>query len=152
MEYNTESFTWCAFLSASRVALAEWFSRFYKETLAFQVLLAKRAVEALWVIVVVEGLHPAVPRLYWEATRDAFCCEQLVPVLFAVGKSILKVERTVGKDLVAVGAGKAFGMKVCPHRFQAVLSFHFAVTPLPSPPARVHKCTFGCSPGSPGDT
>ena len=41
MEYNTESFTWCAFLSASRVALAEWFSRFYKETLAFQVLLAK---------------------------------------------------------------------------------------------------------------
>ena len=42
--------------------------------------------------------------------------------LFAVGKSILKVERTVGKDLVAVGAGKAFGMKVCPHRFQAVLN------------------------------
>jgi len=47
MEYNTECFTWCAILSASRVALAEWFSRFYKETLAFQVLLAKRAVEAL---------------------------------------------------------------------------------------------------------
>ena len=42
--------------------------------------------------------------------------------LFAVGKSILEVERTVGKDLVAVGAGKAFGMKVCPHRFQAVLN------------------------------
>ena len=41
MEYNTECFTRCAILSASRVALAEWFSRFYKETLAFQVLLAK---------------------------------------------------------------------------------------------------------------
>ena len=42
--------------------------------------------------------------------------------LFALGKSVLKVERTVGKYLVAVGAGKAFGMEVCPHRFQAVLN------------------------------
>ena len=42
--------------------------------------------------------------------------------LFAVGKSVLQVEGTVGKDLVAVGAGKALGMKVGPHGFQAVLN------------------------------
>ena len=30
------------------------------------------------------------------------------------------------------------------------LSFHFGVTPLPSPPAIVHSCMFGCGPMAPG--
>ena len=51
-----------------------------KLILRWGVMMCYRAVEALWVIVVVQSLHPAVPRLYWEATGDAFCCEELVPI------------------------------------------------------------------------
>lgn len=39
-----------------------------------------RAVEALAVVVVVEGLHPAVAGLDGEATREALGGEQLVPI------------------------------------------------------------------------
>lgn len=39
-----------------------------------------RAVEALGVVVVVEGLHPPVPGLDGEAAGNALGGEQLVPV------------------------------------------------------------------------
>lgn len=38
------------------------------------------AVEALTVVIVVEGLNPAVTRLDGEATREALGREQLVPI------------------------------------------------------------------------
>ena len=40
---------------------------------------------------------------------------------FTVGQSVLEIERAVGEDLVAVGAGKALGVEVRRHRLQAVL-------------------------------
>lgn len=39
-----------------------------------------RAFEALAVVVVVEGLHPAITSLNWEATAHALGCEQIIPV------------------------------------------------------------------------
>jgi len=76
---------WRSFLfSSSGVRLAKGLSRFHKEALTLEVLLAKRAVEALRVVVVVDRLHPAVSRLDRETTGDALCCEQFVPIFFTV--------------------------------------------------------------------
>ena len=41
---------------------------------------AHRAVEALWVVVVVEGLHPPVTRLDGEPAGDTLGREQLIPI------------------------------------------------------------------------
>merc|ERR1712115_275223 len=81
-----------------------------------------RAVEALAVVVVVEGLDPPVAGLDGKAARDALGREQFVPVLFAVGQPVLEVEGRVGEDLAAVGAHEALGVERPAHRLQAVLS------------------------------
>jgi len=106
--------------SASGVCLAERLSRFHKEALTFEVFLAKRAVEALGVVVVVESLDPPVSGFDRESARHALCCEQLVPIFFTVGQSILQIEGAIGEDLVAVSACKTLRMEVCGHRLQAV--------------------------------
>jgi len=77
------------------------------------------------VIVVVESLHPAISGLYWEATRYTLCGKQLIPVFFAVGKSVLQVKWGVGKYFPTVGTDEALRMEVGAHGFQTVLLFHF---------------------------
>lgn len=72
--------------------LAEGATPLGEEALAFQVLLANRALEALRVVVVVERLNPAVSSFNREAAADTLGGEQLVPVFLAVGHAILKVE------------------------------------------------------------
>jgi len=104
------------------VAAAERLSRLDKELLALQVLLAQRAVEALAVVVVVEGLHPSVAGLDREAAGDALGREQLVPILLAVRKPVLEVERRIGEDLAAVSAHEALRVERAAHGLQAVLS------------------------------
>lgn len=104
------------------VAAAERLSRLDEELLALQVLFAQCAVEALAVVVVVEGLHPSVAGLDREAAGDALGREQLVPILFAVRQPVLEVEGRVGEDLAAVGAHEALGVERAVHRLQAVLS------------------------------
>jgi len=106
-----------------RVVLTKDFAPFCIETLPLQILLTKRAVEALGVIVVIESLHPAVARLDGEPAGDALGGEQLVPVLLTVGQPVLQVEGRVSEDLAAVGAGETLGVEVVSHRFQAVLLF-----------------------------
>jgi len=54
------------------------------EAFSLHVFFAKRAVEALRVVVVVDRLDPAVSRLDRETTGDALCCEQFVPIFFTV--------------------------------------------------------------------
>lgn len=114
-----------SFPSPSCMAFTEWFSSFHKETLALQILFAQRAVEALRMIVIVESLNPPIACLYGESARDAFCCEQLVPIFFAVRQAVLKIERGVCKDFTTIGTGETFGMEALAHGFQTVLSFYF---------------------------
>jgi len=71
--------------SHSSVALAEWFSGFHEKSLAFEVLLAKSAIEALAMIIVVESLDPSVASFDWESTRYTFGGEEFIPIFFAVG-------------------------------------------------------------------
>jgi len=120
IQENVLEDVWKNFCSSSGVGLAERLSRFDKEALTFEVFLAKRAVEALGVVVVVQSLDPPVSGFDRESAGDALCCEQLVPIFFTVGKSVLQIEGAVGEDLVAVGARKALGVEVCRHRLQAV--------------------------------
>lgn len=56
-----------------------------------------RAFEALAVVVVVEGLHPAVTSLNWEATAHALGCEQIIPVCQKRRLYWLRVSM-IGKD------------------------------------------------------
>ena len=100
-------------------------------------------------VVVVEGLHPAVAGLDGEAAGDALGREQLVPVwgetkncahdnnknnknnkadlgpsaltVLAVGQAVLQVEGGVGEDLPAVGADEALGVERAVHGLQSVL-------------------------------
>lgn len=113
--------TWSQTLTFG-VAAAERLPRLDKELLAFQVLFAQRAVEALAVVVVVEGLHPSVAGLDREAAGDALGREQLVPILLAIGQPVLEVEGRVGEDLAAVGAHEALRVERAVHCLQAVLS------------------------------
>jgi len=75
--------------SSGGMALAKRLSCFHKKPLSFKIFLAQRAVEALGVVVVVESLHPPISGLYGEPTVYALCGEQLVPVIFTVGQTIL---------------------------------------------------------------
>jgi len=125
------------------------------EAFPFHVFFAKRAVEALRMIVVVKSLDPPVSSFDWESARHALRCEQLVPIFFTVGQSVLQIERAVGEDLVAVGARKALRMEVCGHSLQAVLSFQLDCRPLtprevvPENPSKVPKGPDMCLLGSP---
>jgi len=147
---------WKNFCSSSGVGLAERLSRFDKEALTFEVFLAKRAVEALGVVVVVQSLDPPVSSFDRESAGDALCCEQLVPIFFTVGKSVLQIEGAVGEDLVAVGASKALWMEVRGHRLQTVLSFQLDCRPLTPPgvvpenPLKVLKGPVMCLKGPQG--
>lgn len=107
------------------MALAKWLPSFDKEALTLKILLAQRAIEALRMVIIIEGLYPAVTGFYREPTGNTFCCEELVPIFFAVGKPIFKIERRVCENFTTIGAGKAFRMEVLAHGFQTVLSFHF---------------------------
>jgi len=119
------------------VAAAERLPRLDEELLALQVLLAQRAVEALAVVVVVEGLDPPVARLDGKAARDALGREQLVPILFAVGEPVLEVEGRVGEDLATVSAHEALRVERPTHRLQAVLSTRLLVLPIVGRPISV---------------
>lgn len=107
------------------MTLAEWLPSFDKEALTLQILLAQRAIEALGMVIIIEGLYPAVTGFYWEPAGYAFGCEELVPIFFAVGKPIFKIERRVCENFTTIGASKAFRMEVLAHGLQTVLSFHF---------------------------
>jgi len=103
------------------------------EAFPLHVFFTKRAVEALGVIVVVESLDPPVSSFDWKSAGDTLRCEQLVPIFFTVGQSVLEIEGAVGEYLVAVGASKAFRMEVRRHRLQAILSFQLGCRPLTPP-------------------
>lgn len=99
---------------------AERAAAFRVEALALEILLAHRAVEALAVVVVVQGLHPAITSLDWESAREAFRGKQLVPVSFAVGQSLLQKERAIAEEFAAIGTVEAFRVEVLSNRVQAV--------------------------------
>lgn len=73
----------------ARMIFAERTTAFRVEALALEILFAHRAVEALAVVVIIQGLHPTIASLDWKSTRETFRSEQLVPVSFAVGQSFL---------------------------------------------------------------
>lgn len=99
-------------------------------------------------VIIVQGLHPAISSFDWESTRETLCCEQLVPICaeskteilwtfpsssskakkwkgkltgFAVGQSLLKEEGAVTKELSTVGTFEAFRVEVLSNRVQAIL-------------------------------
>lgn len=74
------------------MAFAEWFPSLHEKSFALQVFLAKSAVKALTVVVVVEGFDPPVTGFNGKSTRNTLCRKQFVPVFFTVWKSVLKVE------------------------------------------------------------
>lgn len=79
------------------VALAHWLAAFTQKALAFQILLANRAGEALAVVIVVHGFDPTVSSFNREATGVTLGREQLIPVSFAIRQSVLKVEMAIAK-------------------------------------------------------
>jgi len=107
------------------MGFTKYFSSFSIETFALHIFLAERAVEALWVVVVVECLHPPVTRLYGEPAGDALGREQLIPIFFAVRQAVLQVEGEVGEGLAAVGAAETLGVEVGAEGLQTVLLFYF---------------------------
>lgn len=109
------------------MGLAEGLPTFGEEALALQVLVAFRALEALAVVVVVEGLYPAVTSLNGEATAHTLGGEQVIPVALAVGQAILQVEGTRAEDLSTVSTAETFRMELLANSIQAV-SFDPLVT------------------------
>lgn len=79
-----------------------------------------RAIEALTVIVVVQSFNPSVTSFDWEATSEAFGCEELIPIGLAVGFTFFQEEWTVAEKFATIGASEAFGMVVLSNSIQAV--------------------------------
>lgn len=102
------------------MVLAERTTAFREEALSLEVLLATGAIEALTVVVVVQGLHPLVAGLDGESAGKALGREQLVPVGFAVRVAFLQEERTVSEQLSAVGTLEALRMELLADGIQAI--------------------------------
>lgn len=102
------------------MVLAEWSASFREEALSLEVLLAAGAVEALTVVVVVQGLHPLVAGFDGESAGEALGREQFVPVGFAVGIALLQEERAVAEQLAAVRTLEALRMELLADGVQAV--------------------------------
>jgi len=103
------------------VAFAKGFTSFDKKPFAFKILLAKGAVKALTVVIIIQSLNPAITSLDWESTRDTFCSEQFIPIFFAVGQSVFQVEWRVGEDFSTISANKTLRMKCFAHSLQTIL-------------------------------
>lgn len=99
---------------------AERTTAFRVETLALQILLTHRAVETLAMVIIVQGLHPAISSFDWESTRETFRREQFVPISFAVGQSFFEKELTVAKQLATIGTFEAFRVEMFSNCVQAV--------------------------------
>lgn len=116
--YNPSPVRGVAFLAS--MVLAEWSSAFREEALSLEVLLAAGAVEALTVVVVVQGLHPLVAGFDGESAGEALGREQFVPVGFAVRVTFLQEERAVAEQLATVGTLEALRMELLADCVQAV--------------------------------
>ena len=104
----------------TRVILAERATALRVEALALEVLLAHRAVETLAVVIIVQGLHPAISSFDWESARETLCREQLVPISFAVGQSLFEEEWAVAEELATVGTFEAVRVEMLSNRVQAI--------------------------------
>uniref|UniRef100_A0A2M4D1M8 Putative secreted protein n=1 Tax=Anopheles darlingi TaxID=43151 RepID=A0A2M4D1M8_ANODA len=102
------------------MVFAERTSTLREEALAFQVLFAAGAVEALAVVVVVQRLDPFVTGFDREAAGEALGREQIVPVLLAVRVALLEEERAVAELLAAVRALEALRMELLANGIQAI--------------------------------
>lgn len=102
------------------MVLAERATAFREEALSLEVLLATGAIEALTVVVVVQGLHPLVAGFDGESAGETLGGEQLVPVGFAVGIAFLQEERAVSEQLSAVGTLEAIRMELLADGIQAI--------------------------------
>lgn len=102
------------------MVLAEWPTAFREEALSLEVLLAAGTVEALTVVVVVQGLHPLVAGLDGEPAGEALGREQFVPVGFAVGIALLQEERAVAEQFAAVGTLEALRVELLPDGVQTI--------------------------------
>jgi len=105
---------------------AKYSSSFGKKIFSFHVGFTKRTVEALWVIVVVKSLHPPIACFYWETTVNTLGGEKFIPIFFAIGQSVFKIERGVGEYFATISTSKAFWMKSFAHCLQTVLSLNFS--------------------------
>lgn len=102
------------------MVLAERATTFREEALSLEVLLATGAVEALTVVVVVQGLHPLVAGFDGESAGEALGGEQLVPVGFAVGIAFLQEERAIAEQFSAVGTLEALRVELLADGVQAI--------------------------------
>lgn len=102
------------------MVLAEWPTAFREEALSLEVLLAAGTVEALTVVVVVQGLHPLVAGLDGEPAGEALGREQFVPVGFAVGIALLQEERAVAEQFAAVGTLEALRVELLADGVQTI--------------------------------
>lgn len=102
------------------VVFAERTATLGEEALSLEVLFAAGAVEALAVVVVVQGLHPLVTGFDGESAGEALGGEQIIPVLLAVGIALLQEERAVAKLLATVRALEALRMELLADGIQAI--------------------------------
>jgi len=102
------------------VVFAERTTALREEALSFEVLLAASAVEALTVVVVIQGLHPFVTSFNGESAGETLGGEQFIPVVLAVGITFLQEERAVAEQLTAVGALETFGMELLTDGVQTI--------------------------------
>lgn len=99
------------FFLASMI-FAEWTTSFREEALSLEVLLATGAIEALTVVVVVQGFHPFVAGFDGESAGEALGGEQFVPVGLTIGIAFLQEERAVSEQLSAVGTLEALRVEL----------------------------------------
>jgi len=92
-----------------------------EKALSFQVLLACRAVETLWVVIIIHCFYPSVPCFNWKSTSIAFGREHFIPILVTKWPAILQVKWIISKSSSTMSANEALWMKVLSNRIQAFI-------------------------------
>jgi len=100
-----------------------------KEALSLQVLLAGRTIEALRVIIIVEGLDPLVARLNGKTAAEAAHGEHFVPISAAVGQPVLHEKGVSVEDLTTPPTLEALNVPLLPHGLET-LKLDALATPL----------------------
>jgi len=99
---------------------------FCKEALSLEVLFARRAIEALTVIIIIQSFDPLVPRLNCKTAAEAAHGEHFVPIRAAIGQPVLNEESVSVEDLRTPGALEALDMPLFPHGLETLKLDPFA--------------------------
>lgn len=68
-----------------------------------------------------QSFYPFVTRLDGIVASEALCCEQLIPVGYAIGQIVFQIEGIVAESALTMGANETVWVPCLAQSFEAIL-------------------------------